>query len=59
MTVLEPRHGAGLPADFGAAAAARDKDRLRTLLTAAPLSEPDIKGVIHTIPGYFKPSSEW
>ena len=52
MTVHEPRHGAGLPADFGAAAAARDKDRLRTLLTAAPLSEPGIKGVIHTIPDY-------
>lgn len=59
MTVLEPRHGAGLPAHFGAAAAARDKDRLRILLTAAPLSEPDIKGVIHTIPSYIKPSSEW
>ena len=39
--------------------AARDTDRLRTLLTAAHLSEPDIKGVIHTILGYFKPSSEW
>jgi len=59
MTVHEPRHGAGLPTDFGAAAAARDKDRLRILLTAAPLSEPGIKGVIHTILGYFKPSSEW
>jgi hypothetical protein len=39
--------------------AARDKDRLRTLLTAAHLSEPDIKGVIRAIDGYFKPSSEW
>ena len=45
--------------DLTPEAAARDKDRLRTLLTAAHRSEPDIKGVIHTILGYFKPSSEW
>ncbi len=49
MTVNERLHAAGLLTEFDAAAAARDEDRLRTLLTAVHLSDPDIKGVIRAI----------
>ena len=49
MTVNERLPAAGLLADFDSAATARDENRLRTVFTAVHLSEPDIKGVIHTI----------
>ncbi len=51
MTVNERLHAAGLLGDFDAAAAARDEDRLRTLLVAVHLSEPNVKAVIHRILG--------
>ncbi len=49
MTVNERLFAAGLLGDFDAAAAARDRVRLRALLAAVHISERDIEAIVRTV----------